>query len=118
MFWICPRGGGKAGEQPYVGRAKPTLAYNFRQVAAAIRERDDAYTLEIRIPFGAALPGFDPVTSEKRHELGFNILVYRSDGSQVWWARSPGVDASPSNEGILYLGRPPTRVSQAAAPTQ
>ncbi|MDE0021194.1 MAG: hypothetical protein OXT69_07410 [Candidatus Poribacteria bacterium] len=103
-FWICPRGGGYSGEDPYIGQAAPRRVYNLSGgrsgFEAAVKTTDGYYTIEARLPYGAALGGFDPFTSAKRRKIGFNFLLYRSDAAQVWWAEPL---RRPSGAGVLYL---------------
>lgn len=106
VFWICPTGGGVTGDEPYVGRAQPTVAHNYGVVEIAVLRSDEGYSLEARIPFHTALPGFDPITSARRDRLGFNYLLYRSTAPQVWWAPLGGPSDSAGQAGILYLDRP------------
>ncbi|MDA1190573.1 MAG: hypothetical protein O3A46_02690, partial [Candidatus Poribacteria bacterium] len=108
VFWILPKGGGVSGDRAYVGRAKPTIQYNVRQIEVAAREGESAYFLELRIPFLTALNGFDPIASERRNRIGFNFLIYRADAPQVWWTEPTSLTAPPSMAGLLYLNRPPT----------
>lgn len=104
VFWICPRGGGYSGDDPYIGQAAPRRVYNLSGgssgVEADVKTADGYYTLEARLPYGAALGGFDPFTSAKRRKIGFNYLLYRSDAAQVWWAEPL---RRPSGAGVLYL---------------
>ncbi len=103
VFWICPRGGGYSGDQPYIGQAAPRRVYNLSGRAGAglaVKTGDGYWTLEARLPYGAALGGFDPFTSRKRRKIGFNVLLYRSDAAQVWWAEPL---RRPSGAGVLYL---------------
>lgn len=104
VFWLCPRGGGYSGDTPYIGQAAPKRLYNLSGGSsgfeAAVKTGDGYWTLEARLPFGAALGGFDPFTSRKRRKIGFNFLLYRSDAAQVWWAEPL---RRPSGAGVLYL---------------
>ena len=106
VFWICPTGGGITGEEPYVGRAQPNLAHNYGPIDIAVRVGDGGYSLEARIPFHTALPGFDPITSARRDRLGFNYLLYRSAAPQVWWAPLTAPSDPAGQAGMLYLTRP------------
>ena len=72
---------------------------------AALRT-EAGYSLEARIPFHTALPGFDPITSARRDRLGFNYLLYRSSAPQVWWAPLNTPASQAGQAGILYLDRP------------
>lgn len=106
VFWICPTGGGLAGDEPYVGRAQPSLAPNYGVVEVAALRTEAGYSLEARIPFHTALPGFDPIASARRDRLGFNYLLYRSSAPQVWWAPLNTPASQAGQAGILYLDRP------------
>ncbi|MEO2004844.1 MAG: sugar-binding protein, partial [Candidatus Poribacteria bacterium] len=106
VFWICPTGGGLAGDEPYVGRAQPSLAPNYGVVEVAALRTGAGYSLEARIPFHTALPGFDPITSARRDRLGFNYLLYRSSAPQVWWSPLNTPASQAGQAGILYLDRP------------
>ena len=106
VFWLCPTGGGITGEEPYFGRAQPSLAHNYGPIDIAVRLGDGGYSMEARIPFHTALPGFDPITSARRDRLGFNYLLYRSTAPQVWWAPLTDPSEAAGQAGILYLTRP------------
>ena len=108
VFWLCPLGGGFTGGRPYIGQALPAQVYNISDrdfgVEIGAEASDGYYTLEARLPYHTALPGFDPFASEKRRRVGFNFLLYRSDAPRVWWA---GPLRSPSSAGVLYLDGSP-----------
>ncbi len=105
VFWLCPTGGGITGDEPYVGRAQPAVIHNYSAVEIAVRRDEASYSLEARIPFHTALPGFDPITSARRDRVGFNYLLYRSTAPQVWWAPLSAPGDAASQAGILYLER-------------
>jgi hypothetical protein len=113
-LWLTPKGGGLDGRSAYVGRLRPTRQNNYSPpVQVVAREDNFGYALEVRIPFGLALPGFDPITSSRLDRLGFNFLLYRSDAPQVWWAEVRERDEIPSALGVLYLQRSPVESRRA-----
>jgi hypothetical protein len=105
VFWICPTGGGANGDEAYIGRAQPSVIHNYGAVDIAVRRGEGSYSLEARIPFHTALPGFDPITSARRDRVGFNYLLYRSAAPQVWWAPLATPADAAAQAGILYLER-------------
>ena len=104
VFWICPRGGGSKGDQPYIGQALPRRVYNLSGgpwgIEVDVKTTEEYYTLEARLPYHSALGGFDPFISATRRALEFNFLLYRSDAAQVWWAEPL---QRASGAGVLYL---------------
>jgi hypothetical protein len=73
----------------------------------AFRPYADYYTMEIAIPFGVVLGGFDPLKTLRNDIIGFNYIIYRSDAPPVQWAQpaKPGAQIPPSELGILILQR-------------
>ncbi|MFQ6039378.1 MAG: discoidin domain-containing protein [Candidatus Poribacteria bacterium] len=108
ILWFCPEGGGLDGREKYAGQAHPKLIYNYSPpIAMAFRPYDDYYTMEIAIPFGVVLGGFDPLKTRRKQLIGFNYIIHRSDAPPVQWARpaKPGAPIPPSELGILILQR-------------
>ncbi|HIE29691.1 TPA: hypothetical protein EYP66_20675 [Candidatus Poribacteria bacterium] len=108
ILWFCPEGGGLNGRDKYAGQARPKLIYNYSPpIGMAFRPYDDYYTMEIAIPFGVVLGGFDPLKTRRKQLIGFNYIIHRSDAPPVQWAQpaKPGVSIPPSELGILILQR-------------
>jgi hypothetical protein len=108
IFWLCPKGGDIDGNAKYAGREYPTTIYNYSPpIEMAFRPYADYYTMEIAIPFGVVLGGFDPLKTLRNDIIGFNYIIYRSDAPPVQWAQpaKPGAQIPPSELGILILQR-------------
>ncbi|MBM3237896.1 hypothetical protein FJZ31_16530 [Candidatus Poribacteria bacterium] len=108
IFWLCPKGGNIDGSARYAGQAYPTPIYNYSPpIEMAFRPYADYYTMEIAIPFGVVLGGFDPLKTLRNDIIGFNYIIYRSDAPPVQWAQpaKPGAQIPPSELGILILQR-------------
>ncbi len=115
LFWFCPRGAGPDGQRAYAGRASPTRVWNYAPpLQIAKRFRSSYYVMEIAIPFAiletSEGQSFDPQKSSRFRRIGFNFIVYRSDGPQLQWAQAAGLEAvtPPSQLGTLYLREPRT----------
>ncbi|MDE0504094.1 MAG: hypothetical protein OXI86_08450, partial [Candidatus Poribacteria bacterium] len=113
ILWICPRGAGFGGDQPYIGQWQPDRIYNYEAVnlKAAVRQEANYYIIEARIPFYPVLGSFDPVKTRRHKRIGFNVVIHRSDDQRVYWAKQPaGAEtASPSDLGMLILEEPDPR---------
>ena len=113
ILWICPKGAGFGGDQPYIGQWQPDRIYNYEAInlKAAVREQPNYYIIEARIPFYPVLGRFDPIKTKRHKRIGFNVVIHRSDDQRVYWAKQPpGAEtASPSDLGMLILEEPDTR---------
>ncbi len=111
ILWICPKGGGFDGDQPYIGQWTPEQIYNYeaKNFDVAVRQESNYYIIEARIPFFPVLRGFDPLKTRRNSRIGFNFVIHRSDDQAVYWASQlPGTDPTyPSNLGVLILESPP-----------
>jgi len=106
ILWLCPKGGGLNGNAKYAGQAQPTQIYNYSPpIEIAFRPYSDYYTMEIVIPFGLVLGGFDPLKTRRNNLIGFNYIIHRSDAPPVQWAKpaKTGAQIPPSELGILML---------------
>lgn len=113
ILWICPKGAGFGGDEPYIGQWLPNRIYNYeaRNLKAAVRQEANYYIIEARIPFYPVLGSFDPIKTKRHKRIGFNVVIHRSDDQRVYWARqTPGTEtAPPSNLGMLILKGPTPR---------
>lgn len=113
ILWICPKGAGFGGDQPYIGQWLPDRIYNYeaRNLKAAVRQEANYYIIEARIPFYPVLGSFDPVKTKRHKRIGFNVVIHRSDDQRVYWAKQPRGDetAPPSDLGMLILEEPDPR---------
>lgn len=113
ILWICPKGAGFGGDQPYIGQWLPDRIYNYeaKNLKAAVRQEANYYIIEARIPFYPVLGSFDPVKTKRHKRIGFNIVIHRSDDQRVYWAKqTPGAEtAAPSDLGMLILEEPDPR---------
>jgi hypothetical protein len=113
ILWICPKGAGFGGDQPYIGQWLPDRIYNYeaRNLKAAVRQEANYYIIEARIPFYPVLGSFDPIKTKRHKRIGFNLVIHRSDDQRVYWARqTPGAEtAAPSDLGVLILESPDPR---------
>ena len=111
ILWICPKGAGFGGDQPYIGQWTPEQIYNYQAkgLDVAVRHESDYYIIEARIPFFPILRGFDPLKTRRNNRIGFNFVIHRSDDQAVYWASQiPGSEPTyPSNLGVLILESPP-----------
>ena len=107
ILWICPKGAGFDGDQPYIGQWTPEQIYNYQAkgLDVAVRHESDYYIIEARIPFFPILRGFDPLKTRRNNRIGFNFVIHRSDDQALYWASQiPGVEPTyPSNLGALIL---------------
>ena len=110
ILWICPKGAGFGGDEPYIGQWLPDRIYNYeaRNLKAAVRQEANYYIIEARIPFYPVLGSFDPIKTKRHKRIGFNLVIHRSDDQRVYWARqTPGAEtAAPSDLGMLILEGP------------
>ena len=113
ILWICPKGAGFGGDQPYIGQWLPDRIYNYeaRNLKVAVRQEANYYIIEARIPFYPVLGSFDPIKTKRHKRIGFNLVIHRSDDQRVYWARqTPGAEtAAPSDLGVLILESPDSR---------
>ncbi|MDE0186471.1 MAG: discoidin domain-containing protein [Candidatus Poribacteria bacterium] len=111
ILWICPKGAGFNGDQPYIGQWAPEQVYNYqaRDLDVAVRQESNYYIIEARIPFFPVFRGFDPLKTKRNSRIGFNFVIHRSDDQAVYWASQiPGTEPTfPSNLGVLILESPP-----------
>ena len=111
ILWICPKGAGFSGDQPYIGQWTPEQVYNYqaKHLDVAVRQESNYYIIEARIPFFPVLRGFDPLKTKRNSRIGFNFVIHRSDDQAVYWASQiPGTEPTyPSNLGALILESPP-----------
>ena len=108
ILWFCPKGGGIQGQNKYAGQARPTLIHNYAPpIELVFRPYSDYYIMEIAIPFGIVLGGFDPLKTRRNDRIGFNYIIHRSDAPPVQWAQPAKEEAQtpPSALGILILER-------------
>jgi len=110
IIWICPKGGGFGGDQPYVGQWVPERIYNYEatNLEVAVRLESNFYVIEARIPFFPVLRGFDPLKTKRNNRIGFNFVIHRSNDQPVYWAEPmPGTEpVPPSDLGTLFLESP------------
>lgn len=113
ILWICPKGAGFGGDQPYIGQWQPDRIYNYEAInlKAAVRQEINYYIVEARIPFYPVLGSFDPIKTKRHKRIGFNVVIHRSDDQRVYWAKQPpgAESASPSDLGTLILEEPDPR---------
>ena len=113
ILWICPKGAGFGGDEPYIGQWLPDRIYNYEanNLKAAVRQKSDYYIIEARIPFYPVLGSFDPIKTKRHKRIGFNLVIHRSDDQRVYWARqTTGTEtAPPSDLGMLILEEPDPR---------
>ena len=113
ILWICPKGAGFGGDQPYIGQWQPDRIYNYEasNLKAAVRQETNYYIIEARIPFYPVLGRFDPIKTKRHNRIGFNVVIHRSEDQRVYWAKQPpGAEtASPSDLGLLILEEPDPR---------
>ena len=113
ILWICPKGAGFDGHQPYIGQWTPEQIYNYeaKNFDVAVRQESNYYIIEARIPFFPVLRGFDPLKTRRNSRIGFNFVIHRSDDQAVYWASQiPGTEPTyPSNLGVLILESPPEK---------
>ena len=102
IFWVCPKGAGFKGDQPYVGQWSPRLEYNYAapQFKVAVRILPNYYVIETRIPFYPTMTGFDPVKTKRQKRIGFNFVIYQSDDQRIHWT---GELSDPNDLGLLIL---------------
>ncbi len=107
IFWICPKGAGFDGNEPYIGQWVPERIYNYeaRNLDAAVRWESGYYVIEARIPFYPVLGSFDPIKTKRHNRLGFNFVIHRSNDRRVYWTeQTQGIESvAPSNLGMLIL---------------
>ena len=110
IFWICPKGAGFNGDQPYFGQWAPERIYNHqaKNLEVAVRQQADYYIIEARIPFFTVLRGFDPLKTKRHKRIGFNFVVHRSNDKAIHWAEplSSAESVAPSDLGVLILEAP------------
>ena len=113
ILWICPKGAGFGGNEPYIGQWLPDRIYNYEasNLKVAVRQMSNYYVIEARIPFYPVLGSFDPIKTKRHKRIGFNLVIHRSDDRRVYWAKpTPGAEtAAPSNLGMLILEEPDPR---------
>ena len=113
ILWICPKGAGFDGDQPYIGQWLPNRIYNYeaRNLKAAVRQEANYYIIEARIPFYPVLGSFDPIKTKRHKRIGFNVVIHRSDDQRAYWAKqTAGAEtAPPSDLGMLILEDPNPR---------
>ena len=113
ILWICPKGAGFGGDQPYIGQWQPDRIYNYEAInlKAAVRQEANYYIIEARIPFYPVLGRFDPIKTKRHKRIGFNVVIHRSDDQRVYWAKQPpGAETvAPSDLGMLILEEPDPR---------
>ena len=113
ILWICPKGAGFGGDEPYIGQWLPDRIYNYEanNLKAAVRQESNYYIIEARIPFYPVLGSFDPIKTKRHKRIGFNLVIHRSDDQRVYWARqTTGTEtATPSDLGMLILETPQPR---------
>ena len=113
ILWICPKGAGFGGDEPYIGQWLPDRIYNYEanNLKAAVRQKSNYYIIEARIPFYPVLGSFDPIKTKRHKRIGFNLVIHRSDDQRVYWARQTtgSETAPPSDLGMLILERPDPR---------
>ena len=113
ILWICPKGAGFGGDEPYIGQWLPDRIYNYeaKNLKAAVRQGANYYVIEARIPFYPVLGSFDPVKTKRHKRIGFNLVIHRSDDRRIYWAKqtSGAETAAPSDLGMLILEGPGPR---------
>ena len=110
VIWICPRGGGFHGDRPYIGQGAPEFIPNYQaaNLDVAVRQQENYYVIEARIPFFPVLRGFHPLKTRQHNRIGFNFVIHRSNNQAIYWAAQipEAGPVFPSDLGLLILESP------------